>query len=138
MHQGDVRAQEPDTRDLAYKACPLEVCFKEWPMKLSDEPRVVKLTITIVQLSPWDRSGAEPLIRIGRPGRHGGIAIEDCLRSQGPGLPQARSGNAEVVVAGHRAIDQPIERLVFKALPPEDGDRIVGQTRLAGVGKGGG
>jgi len=33
MHQGDLRAQEPDARDLAEEACSLEVCFKEWLMK---------------------------------------------------------------------------------------------------------
>ena len=36
MHQGDLRAQEPNARDLTDEACPLEVCFKEWLMKPSD------------------------------------------------------------------------------------------------------
>jgi hypothetical protein len=29
VHQGDVRIQEPDNRDLADELGPLEVCFKE-------------------------------------------------------------------------------------------------------------
>jgi len=36
MHQGDIRAQESDARNLTDEAHPLEVCFKEGLVKPSD------------------------------------------------------------------------------------------------------